>query len=223
MSGTGNQASGTKKAAAARAVKSAERPTEIGCLVVDGRELPYSIRWSSRRRRSYGFVVDREGALRFSAPRWVHVAELLDFAQRRKRFIQKRLEELEARRARQVDRKELAGKWCEFPEIWYRRASRVILVPRVRHWAKVVGVTVEKVRINGGHTVWGSCNSLGDINLSWRLLMVPEALREYVIVHEVCHRRHMNHGKRFWALVAKYVPDYVEKRRQLSRMGAEVG
>lgn len=191
--------------------------------MVDGRQVPYSIHWSNRRRRSYGFVVDRDGSLRFSAPRWVRVAELLDFAQRRKRFIQKRLGELEVRKARLDEKEALAGKWCELPEIWYRRASRVILVPRVRHWAKVVGVTVEKVRINGGRTVWGSCNSLGDINLSFRLLMVPEALREYVIVHEVCHRRHMNHGKRFWALVGKYVPDYVEKRRELAKFGVEVG
>jgi predicted metal-dependent hydrolase len=210
------------KARATPVKKQAERPTEIGCLVVDGRELPYSIHWSSRRR-SYGFSVDREGALRFSAPRWVRVAELLDFAQRRRRFIEKRLAELEARKARAEEAALLAGRWCEFPEIWYKRASRVILAPRVRHWAKVVGVTVEKVRINGGRTVWGSCNSLGDINLSWRLLMVPEDLREYVIVHEVCHRRHMNHSKRFWALVGKYVPDYVEKRRALAKFGVAVG
>lgn len=201
----------------------AERPTEIGCVVVDGRQVPYSIHWSNRRRRSYGFVVDREGALRFSAPRWVRVAELLEFAQKRKRFIFKRLSELEVRRQHQEEAAALAGKWCELPDIWYARASRVIMVPRVRHWAKVVGVTVEKVRINGGRTVWGSCNSLGDINLSWRLLKVPEDLREYVIVHEVCHRRHMNHGKRFWALVGKFIPDYVEKRRALAKHGVEVG
>lgn len=184
--------------------KIAERPTEVGCLVVEGRQLPYTINWSSKRKRSYGFVVDREGALRFSAPRWVRVAELLDFAVRRKGFISRRLDELEARKAQQESKAGLEGKWCELPDTWYKKTARVVLVPRVRHWAATVGVTVEKVRINSGRTVWGSCNSLGDINLSWRLLTVPTELREYVIVHEICHRRHMNHGVRFWALVGKH-------------------
>src|SRR5262245_15518469 len=95
----------------------AERPAEAGFLVVEGRKLPYTITWSSKRRRSYGFTVDREGALKFSAPRWVRVAELLEFAQKRKRFIAKRLSELEGRKERAKAKEDLAGKWCELPEI----------------------------------------------------------------------------------------------------------
>ncbi|MBI1309615.1 MAG: DUF45 domain-containing protein [Proteobacteria bacterium] len=208
---------------ARRAAATSERPSSGGFLMVAGRQLPYTVTWSSTRRRSYGFVVDGEGAIQFTAPRWVRVAELLAFAERRHKFIERRLAELAARRERALRKEDLAGKWCELPEAWYRRAAKMLMVPRLRWWAARVGVTVGTVRITSGRTVWGSCNSHGNISLSWRLMQVPEPLRDYVILHEVCHRKHMNHGVRFWALVGKYVPDYLEKRRALNKMGGEIG
>lgn len=199
---------------------------EKGTLLLGERSVPYMVKRSMRRRRSYGFVVT-EGVVVFSAPRWVRLAELLGFAERRRRFIEKRLGEQAKARAvadeRALRKADLEGRWCELPVEWYRRAARPVMVPRVQHWAKKVGVSVGSVRITSGRTVWGSCSSAGNISLSWRLLLVPEALREYVIIHEICHRVHLNHGVRFWRLVEKFCPDYEEKRRMLNGMGGDIG
>lgn len=202
---------------------SLEKPVEAGFLVLGERSIPYLVKRSAKRRRSYGFVVDKDGRVVFSAPKSIKIADLLDFAQRRKRFIGKRLAELEVQRERALLKLDLAARWCELPPEWFKAVAREKFPLRVRFWAGQVGVSVRNIRITSGRSVWGSCNSMGDISLSWRLLLVPEPLRDYVIVHEVCHRRWMNHGVRFWALVEKYVPDYLEKRRTLNKLGGEIG
>lgn len=205
-----------------------DKPAEAGLLVLpDGAHVPYVVKRSTKRRRSYGFVVDGEGRVVFSAPKWVSLRELEAFAVRRRRFIGNRLSELAQKRA-VADEKalrvaDLEGKWCELTPDWYRKAAKRLLTAQVQNWAGIVGVSVRQVKITSGRTVWGSCTSAGDINLSWRLLLVPAPLREYVVVHELCHRVHMNHGVRFWRLVERYIPDYLDKRQALNRMGGEVG
>lgn len=206
-----------------RAVRQPERPAEAGFLVVDGRTLPYQVTFSSKRRRSYGFTVDKEGTIQFRAARFVRVAELIDFAKRRKRFIAKRLQELEARAARDQQKSQLTGKWSELPILWWKRAAKHDLPLLLKFWAKKIGVDYGTVTITSGRSVWGSCSSHGNLSFSYRLMQVPVELRAYVVVHELCHRKHMNHGARFWALVGKYVPDYVEKRRRLNKLGGEIG
>lgn len=196
-------------------------------LRLDGRELPYEVKRSAKRRRSFGFVVNEAGAVVFTAPRWVRLEQMLEFAQRRQGFIEKRLKELGQKRAieaeKELRKQDMDGRYCELPVEWFRKAGRRIMGREVAHWAGKVGVTVAKVRITSGKTVWGSCNSNGEINLSWRLMLVPEELREYVVIHELCHRVHMNHGVRFWRLVEKHCADYEEKRKRLNRLGGEIG
>ncbi|MCA3243826.1 MAG: M48 family metallopeptidase [Alphaproteobacteria bacterium] len=195
---------------------------EQGILTLkNGTEVPFRVVRSASRRRSYALQV-KEGVVEFRAPRWVGLAELLRFGQSRYRFIGNRLQE-QARKAAQAAAKAQPKDWCALPPAWYQRAAKRLYPPRLAHYATVVGVTYSSLRITSGRSVWGSCTSTGAISLSWRLLLVPAALRDYVIIHELCHRKYMSHGPRFWALVGKFVPDYIEKRRALNRLGAEIG
>ncbi len=197
---------------------------EQGTLTLkNGTTVPFKVVRSAERRRSYALTVSPEGVVQFRAPRWVPLAELLRFGQARSRFIGNRLSELTTRAAKRTEKAAAMGEHCPLPPEWYRNAGRVIFPARLQHWAKIIGVTYSGPRITSGKSVWGSCANTGAISLSYRLLMVPEDLREYVIVHELCHRKYMSHGPRFWATVAKYVPDYIAKRRALNALGAEIG
>lgn len=82
------------------------------------------------------------------------------------------------------------------------------------------GVTVSRVSIRNQSSRWGSCARSGAISLNWRLVQTPPFVREYVLVHELMHRRQMNHSPRFWRLVAEACPRYVEARRWLRVDGA---
>ena len=95
----------------------------------------------------------------------------------------------------------------------YRSIAKKILIPRTKLLADRLGITVTDVRINSARTRWGSCSSKKVINLSWKLVTADEELIDYVIVHELCHTRYMDHSEQFWDMVGHIMPDY-ERRRQ---------
>ena len=103
-------------------------------------------------------------------------------------------------------------------EHWYRREAADWLAGRVEHYSPRLGVRPSRVTIRGQRSRWGSCSARGAVSLNWRLMMVPAALADYVVVHELCHLRHMNHSPRFWAMVGSIVPDYRHRRRSLDAL-----
>ena len=103
-------------------------------------------------------------------------------------------------------------------ERWYRREASAWLAGRVEHYSPQLGVRPSRVTIRGQRSRWGSCSGKGTVSLNWRLMMVPAALADYVVVHELCHLRHMNHSPHFWEMVAGVVPDYRQRRHSLNAL-----
>ena len=98
---------------------------------------------------------------------------------------------------------------------WYKKKAREIIPPKVAHYAKYLGLSYNKIGISSAKKRWGSCNSKGSINFSYRLIMTPPSIIDYVIVHELMHLREMNHSPRFWAHVESVIPDYKKRRKWL--------
>ena len=98
----------------------------------------------------------------------------------------------------------------------FREPARKLIEERVKYWVGVTGYVVYDIRIKDLKSRWGSCSSKGNLNFNYRLLYLPQALREYIIVHEICHLKEMNHSKRFWDLVEKYFPEYKKAIKVLS-------
>ena len=88
---------------------------------------------------------------------------------------------------------------------------------RVNAYKKAMGVTIGWITIRNQKTRWGSCSSKGNLNFNYQLYYLPDELLDYVVIHELAHRRYMNHSKEFWAEVEKYCPDYRERRQQLKK------
>ena len=86
---------------------------------------------------------------------------------------------------------------------------------RVRHYCETMGVTVGYVTVKNQKTRWGSCSAKGNVNFNYQLAFLPDELLDYVVIHELAHRRHMDHSMAFWAEVEKYCPDYRERRERL--------
>ena len=101
-------------------------------------------------------------------------------------------------------------------ERWYRHEAATYLAGRIEHYAPRLGVHPSRVTIRGQRSRWGSCSGKGTVSLNWRLMMVPGALADYVVVHELCHLRHMNHSPHFWAMVACVIPDHRQRRHRLN-------
>lgn len=105
---------------------------------------------------------------------------------------------------------------------WYRKQAAKLIRERVAYFAKQFKLDIKSVRITSARTRWGSCSPKGTLSFSWRLLMTPPDVIDYVVVHELAHTIHHNHSTRFWDLVEKWMPDFRERRKQLRQYGREM-
>jgi predicted metal-dependent hydrolase len=101
-------------------------------------------------------------------------------------------------------------------ERWLRRQVTHAMESALRQLAVQGGFSFSRLRIRRQRTRWGSCSSRGTLSLNVCLAFLEPAVVRYLLVHELCHTRHMNHSKRFWALVEQHEPDYRQLNRQLN-------
>jgi len=97
----------------------------------------------------------------------------------------------------------------------HREVARSLVRARVEYYARLYGVAPKKIFIKNLKSRWGSCSSRGNLNFHYKLALLPEPLRDYVVVHEVCHLREFNHGPKFWTLVAREIPLWKQLRKEL--------
>lgn len=100
-------------------------------------------------------------------------------------------------------------------ERWYRRQAAETIRGRVGHYAALSGLAPSGIKINGAEKRWGSCGPSNSLNFTWRLVMAPLAVLDYVVVHELAHIAEKNHSKKFWARVERLMPDYRAHRAWL--------
>ena len=101
-------------------------------------------------------------------------------------------------------------------------SARKIFKRKTAAYARKMDVTYGRITIREQKTRWGSCTSEGNLNFNWRLIFAPEKVLDYVVVHELAHRKEMNHSARFWALVASILPDYTEQKSWLREHGGVI-
>jgi len=101
---------------------------------------------------------------------------------------------------------------------WIREQALALFRERVATLSATLGRTISGIGLSNARTQWGSCTASGRIRLNWRLMLLPAHLVDYVVAHELAHRRELNHSARFWDVVATLYPRYREARRELSAL-----
>lgn len=97
-----------------------------------------------------------------------------------------------------------------------------VIPGRVEYFANLIGVTYGRITIRNQKTRWGSCSSKGNLNFNCLLMSTPSEVLDYVVVHELCHRKEMNHSKAFWTEVEKALPDYRDAVKWLKEEGSQI-
>ena len=170
----------------------------------EGRTVFVRHRWARR----YILRVLDDGTLRVTLPRWGSKREAEAFVERSDAWIAKQLQKRQAMPA--IVRH-------DEPEL--RRRAAQELPAELLALAAAHGVSVTRVSIRNQRSRWGACSAQGSITLNWRLILVPPFVREYVMIHELMHRRELNHSRRFWRHVAAACPGFDEARVWLLKNG----
>ncbi len=100
-------------------------------------------------------------------------------------------------------------------EDWYRKQALLLIEEKVKDFCARMGITYGKISIRGQKTRWGSCSKQGNLSFNWKLIMAPEPVIDYVIIHEIAHLTEMNHSNNFWRLVEYHCPEWRESRKRL--------
>lgn len=100
-------------------------------------------------------------------------------------------------------------------ESWYRQQAKRILTERVEHYAKTYGFSYNGIRLSSASKRYGSCSSKNLLSFTWKLILLPQDLIDYVVVHELCHTREKHHQKAFWEVVENILPDYKKREKRL--------
>ena len=157
----------------------------------------------------------KEGRLIIRAPRRASSAEIRRFVEQNREWIDTHLKKAQERE-RQKEKVEKLTR--EETAALAKRAAEVI-PERVRHYAPLVGVTYGRITIRRQKTRWGSCSKTGDLSFNCLLMLAPEEVVDSVVVHELCHRKEMNHSPRFYAEVLRVFPDYKKHSKWLRENG----
>ena len=172
---------------------------------------PISYKLIRSDRRSIGIQITQEGVV-VRAPKRMSDAEIDRFVQSKRAWIETHLAKVPTAQPK------FSGE-----EIHRLAEEALKRIPeRVRHFAPLVGVTYGGITIRNQHTRWGSCSSKGNLNFNCLLMLTPDYVIDYVVVHELCHRLEMNHSARFWSQVERVLPDYRQSLQWLREHGQEL-
>lgn len=170
-------------------------------------KIPYRLIRSNRR--TIAIQIDLDGGVTVRAPRRMSTAAIEQFVTSKRGWIQTHLPKQTV----------ALPKFTEYQIQTLTQQAKAVIPERAAYYAPLVGVTYGNITIRSQHTRWGSCSGKENLNFNCLLMLAPAEVVDYVVVHELCHRKEMNHSSRFWAEVERVLPDYQESKRWLKENG----
>ena len=163
------------------------------------------------KRKTISLQITPQGELIVRCPERMKKADVEAFVKSKESWIRKHLPD-------PANRPQSAFTMAQLEQLG--REAVADLPGRVERLGKLVGADYGKITIRTQRTRWGSCSGKGNLNFNCLLMLMPEEVRDYVVVHELCHRKQMNHSAAFWVEVERVMPDYREHRKWLKDHGS---
>lgn len=165
------------------------------------------------KRKSIGIEIKSDLTVIVRAPFFTSERTIKKLVEEKSDWIEKKLKQIEERNKNSLP--EFTNSELES----LRDKTRALITPKAEHFAKILGVSFKKLSVKKQRSVWGSCSAKKNINFNLLLCLCPENVVDYIVVHELCHLKHLNHSKNFWGAVEKILPDYKTAKLWLKTEG----
>ena len=172
------------------------------------------------KRKTVAIQVNSDLSVTVRAPYSASEKDIEEILKKKEAWISRHIEKI--KKTKERFEAEPTEKLTREKVIALAEEALKVIPARVEYFAKVIGVTYGKITIRNQKTRWGSCSSKGNLNFNCLLMLAPLEVLDYVVVHELCHRKQMNHSKAFWLEVEKVLPDYKEARKWLKEEGSQM-
>ena len=166
-------------------------------------------------RKSCSITVERDGTVTIRAPFFMSERKINKIIDERKEWIEKAQKRIAIRTEKLNSLTPITSDEIDS----LKAAAKPVIEEKVRLFADKIGVKYGKITIRSQKTRDGSCTAKGNLNFNCLIMLMPEEIIDYVIVHELCHIKQMNHSRRFWNEVESILPDYKERRKWLKLNG----
>ncbi len=188
----------------------------IKSIELQKRIIKFTLKVSSRARH-LRLAVYNGGDFIVTAPRHLSLPAIERFIVRKSKWVLDKIDQLVSLP------KPIKIKSSRIDYIKYKAVARKIARDKMNYFNQFYGHSWKKISIKNTKTRWGSCSKKGNINFNYKIALLPEGLVDYIIVHELCHLGQMNHSRKFWSLVAKTIPNHLQARRELRKIGLTAG
>lgn len=120
-----------------------------------------------------------------------------------------------AQRYKNVDKTRQQKVIKQLVEAWFKQSAETVIAEKVKYFSAQLNLYPSNIKVRQYKARWGSCNNYGQLNFNYLLMMVPDWVINYVVVHELCHLKHLNHSRQFWSLVEAFFPRFKEAKHWL--------
>lgn len=177
-------------------------------IEIHGEKIEYTLKVIKRSKR-LRLVVKCGGEVLVSKPRLVPRYFVEKFIIQKSEWLVSKIEEM-----KKIPKRKTAKETKEDFEK-YKKIALEIAQKKVEQFSKIYGFKYNNISIKNQSTRWGSCSKKGNLNFNYKIALLRDDLANYLVVHEICHLGEFNHSKKFWNLVEKTIPNYLELRKQL--------
>ena len=174
------------------------------------------------KRKTIAIIITHSGEVEVRAPKFVSKRQVIKFVEEKKDWINEKCSQVKKPEELSL----VPGAAAMFPEVpiskekvigWARKEAKKLITSRVVYYTTEKNILPEgceykNIKMSGARTRWGSCSGKNSLNFSWKLALCPPYVLDYVVVHELCHIVHKNHGKFFWAMVNENAPFYKDAK-----------